>query len=168
ASRWARVAEGRSPRSCAGSGNGVQSPTLIGIRLDARTMAGAPTISEVKRERRLMSILALPSVLPGWHPFQTSAPMCCWRLMNVTARHYLQGCGQFSVGRQPVYVPTWPLGPLPPSERTNEPSARTHVLQPRLRARGIEQGFRATGAVLVEIGQPIKNVRHRHHSYGRQ
>src|SRR5262245_50810174 len=51
-----------------GDASGVQSTTLIRIRLDARTMAGAPTISEarsVRRERRLINILALPSVLSG-------------------------------------------------------------------------------------------------------
>src|SRR5262245_31442404 len=46
-----------------------------------------------------MNILALPSVLPNWPAFQTSAPSACWHLMNVTARYYLQGRGQFNVGR---------------------------------------------------------------------
>src|SRR6516165_7338675 len=49
------------------------------------------------------------------------------RSLKVIARDNLQDCGQFNVGRQPAYVPTRPLGPLPAAERTDEPRARTHV-----------------------------------------
>ena len=77
------------------------------------------------------------------------------RSLKVIARDNLQDCGQFNVGRQPAYVPTRPLGPLPAAERTDEPRARTHVSQSRLRACSIEHGFRSTGTVLVEIRPKI-------------
>jgi hypothetical protein len=88
--------------------------------------------------------------------------------MSLRAARYLQGCGQFNVGRQPAYVPTRPLGPLPATLRTNEPSARTQVPQGRPRARSIQHRFRSTGAILVGIREPVQNVGHRHGIYRRQ
>ena len=88
------------------------------------------------------------------------------RLPNVIARRYLQGRGQLNVGRKPAYASARPLGPLPAAVRTDEPSARTRILQFRPRTCSIpHEVFRSKGSALAGIWEPVSNVRHRHYIY---
>jgi hypothetical protein len=114
----------------------------IAMRLPARTTAGAHinAVEAPMRQLRRVTIDGSP------------------RLLNVIACRYLQGRGQLNVGRKPAYVSTRPLGPLPAAVRTDEPSARTRILQFRPRTCGIEHGFRSKGSALAGIRQPVKNA----------